>query len=89
MGKLIRSSALVLLLAFQASAGVMMPGVAEPPPPTPQQSGTMQNGEPAPQTAGIMINGSPQAQSAQEMLAQDAAATPLLVQVALNLLTLL
>lgn len=60
MSKAIRASALILLLACSARAGIMQYGVAPPPPPPVQSTGIMQNG-----------------------------AAPLLVQIALNLLTLL
>ena len=45
MGKLIRASALVLLLACSASAGIMTYDVYQPPPPPPAE-GTMQNDSP-------------------------------------------
>jgi hypothetical protein len=71
MGKLMRASALVLLLACSASAGIMGNDVYQPPPP-------------------------PSAQSVQEPTAEDEdttiadeTETPLLVQVALDVLALL
>lgn len=76
MGKAIRSCALVLLLACSANAGIMVNGVYDPPPPPPPSTGTMQYG-------------APEAMSAEETAADDAAESSLLVQIALNLLTLL
>ena len=85
MGKAIRACALVLLLACSANAGTMGFDVYQPPPPPPPQSmGTMGNDSPQP-SDGVMGNGSPQAQSVQEVPADNS----LLVQIALNLLTLL
>jgi hypothetical protein len=74
MGKAIRASALVLLLACSANAGIMQMDAAPPPPPPPVESdGIMQTGltQPAQGTTTGQLE------------------TSLLVQIALNLLTLL
>ena len=85
MGKAIRASALALLLACSANAGTIQNGVYDPPPPPPPSEGTIQNGSPTAQSTGTMQNGSPEAMSAEETSAESS----LLVQIALNLLTLL
>ena len=75
MGKAIRASALVVLLACSANAGIMQMDAAPPPPPPPpvQSDGIMQTGltQPAQGTTAGQLE------------------TSLLVQIALNLLTLL
>ena len=76
MGKAIRSCMLVLLLACSASAGIMGHDVYQPPPPPPPPSESVQSEG---------TNDSPQSQPAQETSAEAS----LLVQIALNLLTLL
>ena len=73
MSKAIRASVLVLLLACSASAGIMQYDVAPPPPPPVQSDGIMQY-DFAPPTEGTT-------EGQTEPL--------LLVQIALNLLTLL
>jgi hypothetical protein len=73
MRKAIRASALVVLLACSASAGIIQYGAAPPPPPPVQSDGIIQNGfaPPAQGTTAGQLE------------------TSLLVQIALNLLTLL
>lgn len=46
MGKAIRASALIFLLACSAHAGIMGNGSPEPPPPVTAQEGYMPNGSP-------------------------------------------
>jgi hypothetical protein len=74
MGKAIRVSAMVLLLACSASAGIMQYDVAPPPPPPPVQSDGIMQYDLAPPTEGTT---------------EGQTEPPLLVQIALNLLTLL
>ena len=79
MGRAIRASALALLLACSASAGTMQNDATAPPPPPPSQQ----------RSDGIMGHDSPQSRTGQEPTAGDVSETSLLVQIALNLLTLL
>lgn len=72
MGKAIRASALVLLLACSANAGIMQYDKPEPPPPPPPSTQSVQ--EPAAEDQGTAMEVPPE--------------TLLLVRVALNLLTL-
>ena len=84
MGKLIRASALVLLLACSANAGIMTFDVYQPPPPPPPAEGVMMGGL-RQEREGVMGHGSPQAQSVQGLQA-DASA---LIRITLSLLALL
>jgi hypothetical protein len=76
MGKAIRAAALTMLLVRSASAGTIQFGVAPPPPPPPpvQSEGIIQY-DLAPPAQGTTTG--------------DQMETSLLVQIALNLLTLL
>jgi hypothetical protein len=83
MGKTIRASALVLLLACSASAGIMGNDTPQPPP------------TPVPQSAAVIIQNDSSQPSVQETTTEgqgtdagDESATPLLVQFALSLLAL-
>ena len=73
MGKAIRASVLVLLLACSTSAGIMQNGSPEPPPPPP------------PATQAIQEPTAEEPEAATEVRPE----TLLLVRVALNLLALL
>lgn len=86
MGKTIRASLLVLLLACSVRAGYMPNGSPEPPPPQPAsvtQAGYIPNDMPAPPQPAS----APDEPTANGWMASDAAAS--LTQLTLDLLTVL